>query len=45
MKLSRILLILVLLLGGFWFVTTYFQPTHSMGHSPLFGSGGVDRAA
>ena len=31
MKLSRILLILVLLLGTFWLVTTYLQPTHSMG--------------
>ncbi|MGD0738150.1 MAG: trypsin-like peptidase domain-containing protein [Terracidiphilus sp.] len=31
MKLSRILLILVLLLGAFWLVTTYLQPTHSMG--------------
>ena len=40
MKLSRILLILVLLLGGFWLVTTYLQPTHSMGRSSLFGSGG-----
>ena len=40
MKISRILLILVLLLGGFWLVTTYLQPTHSMGRSSLFGSGG-----
>jgi S1-C subfamily serine protease len=40
MKISRILLILVLLLGGFWLVTTYLEPTHSMGHSSLFGSGG-----
>jgi S1-C subfamily serine protease len=40
MKLSRILLILVLLLGGFWLVTTYLQPMHSMGRSSLFGSGG-----
>ena len=31
MKLSRILLILVLLLGAFWLVTTYLQPMHSMG--------------
>ncbi len=40
MKLSRILLILVILLGGFWLVTTYLQPTHSMGHIPLLGGGG-----
>jgi S1-C subfamily serine protease len=40
MRLSRILLILVILLGGFWLVTTYLQPTHSMGHISLFGGGG-----
>ena len=40
MRLSRILLILVLLLGGFWLVTTYLQPTHSMGRFLPFGSGG-----
>jgi S1-C subfamily serine protease len=39
MKLSRILLILVLLLGGFWLVTTYLQPTHSMGRISIFGGG------
>src|ERR1017187_4342471 len=37
MRLSRILLILVILLGGFWLVTTYLQPTHSMGHISLLG--------
>jgi S1-C subfamily serine protease len=40
MRLSRILLILGILLGGFWLVTTYLEPTHSMGRIPLFGSGG-----
>jgi S1-C subfamily serine protease len=40
MRLSRILFILVLLLGGFWLVTTYLQPMHSMGHFSLFGDGG-----
>jgi S1-C subfamily serine protease len=40
MKLSRILLILVILLGGFWLVTTYLQPTHSMGRFSLLGGGG-----
>ena len=37
MRLSRILIIVLLLLGGFWLVTSYFEPTHSMG---LFGRGG-----
>src|SRR5580704_14596053 len=40
MRLTRILLILVILLGGFWLVTTYLQPMHSMGRIPLFGRGG-----
>src|SRR5580700_1441272 len=40
MRLSRILLILLILLGGFWLVTTYLQPMHSMGRNPLFGRGG-----
>ena len=40
MKLSRILLIVLLLVGGFWFVTTHFSPRRSMGH-PLFGVNGV----
>jgi S1-C subfamily serine protease len=40
MKLSRILIILVVLLGGFWLVTTYLQPTHSMGPISIFGGGG-----
>jgi len=41
MKFSRILLILVILLGGFWLVTTYFQPTRSVERhiSSLFGGG------
>ena len=37
MRLSRILLILVVLLGGFWLVTTYLEPTHSMRRNSLFG--------
>ena len=41
MRLSRILLILVILLGGFWLVTTYFQPMHSMGRISLLGGGGL----
>jgi S1-C subfamily serine protease len=40
MRLSRILFILVILLGGFWLVTTYLQPTHSMGRFPLLGGDG-----
>jgi S1-C subfamily serine protease len=45
MKFSRILLILVILLSGFWLVTTYLQPTRSggrisLGHISLFGNGG-----
>ena len=40
MRLSRILLILVILLAGFWLVTTYLQPTHLMGRIPLFGGDG-----
>src|SRR5580692_2532378 len=40
MRLTRILLILVILLAGFWLVTTYLQPMHSMGRIPLFGRGG-----
>ena len=39
MKLSRILLILVLLLCGFWLMTSYLQPTHSVGHISLLGGG------
>ena len=37
MKLSRILLIILLLVCGFWFVTTHFQRS-PMGHTPLFGA-------
>ena len=40
MRLSRILIILVILLGGFWLVTTHLQPTHSMGRISLFGGDG-----
>jgi S1-C subfamily serine protease len=40
MKLSRILVILLVLLGGFWLVTTYLQPSHSMGRIFPFGGGG-----
>jgi len=36
MRLSRILLIILLLVGGFWFVTTHFSP----GHPTLIGAGG-----
>jgi S1-C subfamily serine protease len=43
MKLSRILLITLLLVGGFWFVTSHFSPDlsvagHSIGGHSLFGS-------
>jgi S1-C subfamily serine protease len=41
MKLSRILIILLLLLGGFWFITTHLQPGFTMGRPTLFGSGGA----
>ncbi|MGC9224005.1 MAG: S1C family serine protease [Terracidiphilus sp.] len=37
MRLSRILLIFVILLGGFWLMTSYFAPTHSMGRLSWFG--------
>jgi S1-C subfamily serine protease len=40
MKLNRILLILLLLLGGFWLVTTYLEPTHSLGRISVLGGGG-----
>jgi S1-C subfamily serine protease len=39
MKLNRILLILAILLGGFWLVTTYLQPMHSMSRIFPFGGG------
>ncbi|MGA3333877.1 MAG: trypsin-like peptidase domain-containing protein [Terracidiphilus sp.] len=41
MNLSRILIILLLLLGGFWFITTHLQPGFTMGRPTLFGSGGA----
>src|ERR1700685_4547220 len=40
MRLSRILIILVILLAGFWLVTTYLQPTHSMVLISICGRGG-----
>jgi S1-C subfamily serine protease len=40
MKLSRILFIILLFVGGFWFVTTHLPHRLFMGHSPLFGTGG-----
>jgi S1-C subfamily serine protease len=44
MKLSRILLIVLLLVGGFWFVTTHLPRSLSMGHSPLFWHDGGSNA-
>jgi S1-C subfamily serine protease len=40
MRLSRILLIILLLVGGFWFVTTHFSPNFSLGHPTLIGTDG-----
>ncbi len=40
MKLSRILFIILLFVGGFWFVTTHRPHRLPMGHFPLFGTGG-----
>jgi S1-C subfamily serine protease len=40
MKLSRILFIILLFVGGFWFVTTHLPHRLFMGHFPLFGTGG-----
>jgi S1-C subfamily serine protease len=40
MKLSRILLITLVLVGGFWFVTTHLPHRLFIGHSPLFGPDG-----
>lgn len=40
MRLSRILLIVLLLVGGFWFVTTHFSPHFSVTHPLLFGADG-----
>ncbi len=40
MRLSRILLVLVIFLCGFWLVTSYLQPTHSMRRISLLGGGG-----
>ena len=45
MKLGRILFIILLFVGGFWFVTTHLpHRLSSMGHSPLFGTGGGSSA-
>jgi S1-C subfamily serine protease len=40
MKLSRILLIIVLLVGGFWFLTTHFEHRLLPDRPTLIGSGG-----
>ncbi len=40
MRLTRILIIILLLLGGFWFVTTHFQPDLPWSHSTLVGPDG-----
>ncbi|MGO8933929.1 MAG: S1C family serine protease [Terracidiphilus sp.] len=40
MRLTRILIIILLLLGGFWFVTTHFQPGSPWSHPALIGSDG-----
>ena len=38
MKLSRILIVTLLLVGAFWFVTTHFSPHFRAGGPSLFGS-------
>ncbi len=40
MKLSRILIIVLLLFGGFWFITTHLSPIFSGGRPTLTGSNG-----
>ncbi len=40
MRLSRILLIVLLLVCGFWFVTAHFSPHFSMEHPLLIGADG-----
>jgi len=40
MRLTRILIIVLLLLGGFWFVTTHFPHGFFSGHPTLTGSDG-----
>jgi hypothetical protein len=40
MRLTRILIIVLLLLGGFWFVTTHFPLGFFAGHPTLIGSDG-----
>jgi S1-C subfamily serine protease len=41
MRLSRILLIVLILVGGFWFVTTHFSPNLLPGHPTLIGFDGA----
>ncbi len=45
MRLSRILLIVLLLVGGFWFVTTHFSPDFSWSIALLIGADGSEFAA
>jgi S1-C subfamily serine protease len=40
MRLNRILVIILLLVGGFWFVTTHFSPRHLLDHPMLIGADG-----
>jgi len=40
MRLTRILIIVLLLLGGFWFITTHFQSGFPWSHPALNGSDG-----
>jgi S1-C subfamily serine protease len=40
MRLTRIFIIVLLLLGGFWFVTTHFEPGFSLSHPTLIGPDG-----
>jgi len=39
-RLTRIFSIVLLLVGGFWFLTTHFSPDFSMSRTSLLGSGG-----
>jgi len=38
MKLTRILILILVLLGGFWLITTHFSPSFSGAHPTLIGS-------
>ncbi|MGB7264269.1 MAG: trypsin-like peptidase domain-containing protein [Terracidiphilus sp.] len=40
MKFTRILIIMLVLLCGFWFITTHLQHGFTLGHPALFGSDG-----